>query len=559
MTMQELAKDQLLGEHDETTRLHFEEGGSSEALSASSLLDIELGLLAVVFSACDAQSLLRVEIALGSCFGVPFRSSSGQLWNWVRVLREGGLSLDIGDSSGNVHRSSLLQLIPMKASLAAALRIASASMPLEGGWKGISLIHLSECAAALKQLHEGHPAGREIRNPDSGACWGRIERLGRLVHFDVHGCFQDESWMSIETSFCTNARLRNDRAWCARSSDVFPCVASRSLPSALTLRSFNSAGNTQGPEGGIFLGLDIRGIDGFFTRHIYDQLILSRRLDIEDLVHVAYIIRCGSVERKGGQLLKYSKDTGHMIEIGYKHAWHLAPLPNMGVALRIEGEHGSGVDLRRFVIDEDIVNAHWNNHRDGTDMAPLVCLEDNEFAAQELPAGSLDGCIALVRRGGGCGFAQKALAVQDAGAVACIIYEAVGDRQMFGEVLIMGAHYQGIDYPTPAIPTLLVSARDGATLLDIATAQGEARAQIHLGRSLADLRRTPQSFNQFKQLAASGEPVHVAVLLEAMKTSGSETGVWGPQVSWFQEPMLRRPDPNDANWVEVAEVTVLLG
>jgi hypothetical protein len=555
-----LLSNMRIQEQEEDTFLNARVTVNSD-LDTVLLPDVDPELLAVVFSACEAQTLLRVEVALGSHLGFPLRANSLYMWNWIKALRhEAGLNLTTGweDSDGDhVHSSLPLHLIPKKESLMAALEKARFSLPLEGGWRCIHPDQLSSCASVLGRLHAMHPHGREIRNPDSGVSWGCAERIGTPVHFDALGCFKGETWKTIENAFRTNSPLPAGEPWRASSSSVCHSLAGRSISLSLSLRSFSSTSNFEGPEGGIFFGLDMHGLEALFIHRGDGRFPL---LGIDDIVHVAYVIKCGSTERKGGHLLKYYPRAGQLAEISYQHPWHFAPMPNMGIALRIDVEHGSEEGLQAFCIDEELVNAHWNSRGiDRTEMAPLRLLQDNEFAARPLAPGSLTGCVALVRRGGGCGFAQKALAVQDAGAVACIIYEAHGDQEMLGKVLIMGAHYQGTDYPFPDIPTLLVTAADGVRLLAATSGQGGANARVCLGRTITDLRRPPQSFQEFQRHTAEGEPVHVAVLIEALRNPTCEAGVWGPQVSWFQGPTMRRPDPNDANWVEVAEVMVLLG
>lgn len=511
------------------------------------LPEVEPGLLALFFSACEAQTLLRVEVALGAQLGREVRASITHRWNWMRVLSEEcGLSLAAVASDGSGDP-------PSPRALAAAAQKARVSVPIAGGWQGIRKGDLATFASVLSKLQVALPSGREIRNPETGHCWGRADRVGEQVHFDVHGCFEGTAWQAIEKSFRTNTALPAGAPRGTSSSAATWSVAGQLLELALVLSSFpnNLGGSQQGPEGGAYFGLEIRGLAALFE---------SGALGLEDVVHVACVVRCGSIERKCGHVLKYSREAGHVVDIGLKHLWPLVPLPNMGMALRIDVEEiGSEEGLQRFSIDEDVTNAHWNGQlTGGTELVPLVWLEDNEFALQQPPPGSLDGCAVLVRRGGGCGFAQKALAAQAAGAAACVVYEAPGDREMLGEVHAMGTLYQGVDYPAPEIPTVLVGAADGERLLAAARAPGGARARLNLGRSVEALRRPAQSFKAFQRLAASGEPVHVALLLERIRDPHWEFGIWGPQVSWFQEPDMRRPDPKNEAWVAVAELAVFL-
>ncbi len=71
-------------------------------------------------------------------------------------------------------------------------------------------------------------------------------------------------------------------------------------------------------------------------------------------------------------------------------------------------------------------------------------------------SGALNGKIAVIRRGN-CAFGTKVLAVQNAGAAACIIINGKG-----GEIPISG----GIDGPNVTIPTIVVGSETGKAICD---------------------------------------------------------------------------------------------
>ena len=171
---------------------------------------------------------------------------------------------------------------------------------------------------------------------------------------------------------------------------------------------------------------------------------------------------------------------------------------------------------------DDVGTAQWNTGlSSGTDVVRMVWLASNEFALEPLAPGSLSGRVALVRRGGGIGFARKALAVRDAGAVGCIIYEGPGDRQRMGYVGSMGRRFLGQDFPDPGIPCALVG-ENRASQLILATQHG-ASARIGLDSSPGAMRRLPSDFREFGRNAAAGLPVHCAVL------------------DWFEGPDIKSP------------------
>lgn len=207
-----------------------------------------------------------------------------------------------------------------------------------------------------------------------------------------------------------------------------------------------------------------------------------------------------------------------VVDVSPRPFWRLVPLPNFGLSLRIEVLVGLEGACTTLLIDEEVANSQWNNELpQGTELVPLVDLKGNEFALHPLAASEIAGAIVLVRRGGGCGFAQKAQAAQDAGAVGCIIYEVQGDRETLGEVHTMGQRYAGVDYPTPSIPCVMVHAVDGARLLEAARSPSGSRAQMNFGRSDAELRRPPQSFETFRQIVSGGASVHTALLIERVQ------------------------------------------
>jgi len=110
-------------------------------------------------------------------------------------------------------------------------------------------------------------------------------------------------------------------------------------------------------------------------------------------------------------------------------------------------------------------SAEWNQSLEqGTDVARLVFVADNEFAVAGFAPGSLEGAVALVRRGGGVGFAQKALTAREAGAVGCVIYDGEGPLNCFTGP--MGLEYQDRVHPDPGIPSVLVDQATGLRLKD---------------------------------------------------------------------------------------------
>jgi len=393
-----------------------------------------------------------------------------------------------------------------------------------------------------------------------------------LTHFDAHGCFEDESWDALIEAFrtgtWTSASSQDSERWrrCRHSRYVTCDVDGVRVPLALMLSAFQFQGGFRNPSEGIVFGLDVKGLGSYFQEEVLPgstrRSLQERR---RDSLRVACVLRCGDAERSYGCVLEYDERRNVATESDTRYFWHFTPLRNLGLALSIEvkpgsdGTSGEGADA--FFIDEGISNAQWNLALPGgTDFVPLVTDLSNEFAALPYAAGVFECCVVLVRRGGGCGFAQKALAARNAGAVGCIIYECQGDREAMGYVRTMGRHFGGVDHPDPGIPCLLVSAADTNRLLAAAASPGGALARVGLERAEAVRRRIPASFEAFRRCVMRGEPLHVAVLVERV-TRPDDAG--DARVSWFEDRIARSTaeymfDRGNRSWVEIGIIEVHL-
>ena len=109
-----------------------------------------------------------------------------------------------------------------------------------------------------------------------------------------------------------------------------------------------------------------------------------------------------------------------------------------------------------------IRTAIWNMNLPSTGTVPIIHPEQNDQALTPFPEHTFVGAIALLRRGGGNGFAQKTAAAEAAGAVGCIVFD--GDGRLDPNSLpACGLVFEDVAYPAPGIPMLLV---DIAELLD---------------------------------------------------------------------------------------------
>jgi len=498
------------------------------------LPDLEMDLLALLFSACSAQTLLRLEVAFGS--RRQLRTSAQHCLNWHRTLqRELGLTVSTCDKEFATVKAVFL-LLP---------RVSS---PVDGGWQGIHISDLHMCASTVHDLHCAHPTNREILDP-SRRLLGLVRRIG-MAHFDVRGCF-GEGWDAMVNGFRNPMPTRGLPTARSATSSV-SLGGGPKFDFALTLGPFlHPATERPGaPADGLLFSLDAERLAAYFNSHMPPPHQRDQR-DPREFLHLACVLRCGDVERSSSHVLMWSPRGVEWIDS--RPFWRLIPRRNFGISLSIELLCDN---VGEVLIDEEVANAQWNMNLTSTELVPLVWFSDNLYLSNPVQHGC-EGAVVLVRRGGGCGFAQKTLCAQTAGAVGCIIYEADDDRHQMGDVHTMGSRYGGQDFPAPRIPCLLVQARHASILLDCVSFGG-ARVRLNLDRSEAELRRPPSSFVRFQELARRGEPVHAAILAEAVDRAGVE-GVeqQRPSASSFRGlGVPRNGDPANESYVQIAVVTV---
>src|SRR5439155_224866 len=100
-------------------------------------------------------------------------------------------------------------------------------------------------------------------------------------------------------------------------------------------------------------------------------------------------------------------------------------------------------------------------------------LRDDGRACSPLAAGTLAGAIALIQRGGVCGFFTKVDNAQRAGAVGVIIYQYDGEEAIFNPGDLAGTR----------IPAVMVASSDGLSLKSLVRNQPDT--QVTLDTTLA--------------------------------------------------------------------------
>lgn len=161
-----------------------------------------------------------------------------------------------------------------------------------------------------------------------------------------------------------------------------------------------------------------------------------------------------------------------------------------------------------------IRTAIWNRDLHSTDVLPIISPKQNDQALEPFPEGTFDGAIALLRRRGGNGFAQKASVAKAAGAVGCIIFDGDGPLDPWFFEPGCSLVFNDVTYPNPGIPTLLVDRELGMKLSAAARSCDGARAQILVDSSRETLMKLSPELEEFISKAVAGEPFHLAVLVE---------------------------------------------
>lgn len=124
----------------------------------------------------------------------------------------------------------------------------------------------------------------------------------------------------------------------------------------------------------------------------------------------------------------------------------------------------------------------------------VATLQDTTQACTDLPAGSLDGAIALIQRGG-CDFIIKLGIAQKAGATAVVFYQVDGSDLLFPIAAIQEA----------GIPAVLISNTDGKALKSWIASHKDT-AQLEIDPTLREI-DTSDSANQVSYFSSRGPAI----------------------------------------------------
>jgi len=466
------------------------------ACTAVHVFELDISILDRVadFVASSPRSLGKLELAFGRC---ELQSSSQHSGRWLRVL-----GAELGLWSENTDE------LPLDA-VKKALHWIGVSRPLEGGWYGLSTADLHAAA----ELFEG------LQTP-SGVCSLRGEGSAR-VHFDVR--FGAEGSRALSSFFHNTVGTTITASSTVVACDIFGQSVTLGLQLCTRPRAVVNVEGL-GPYMVLELNLDL------------EQIRLAPPDGLEECLVIRCTLQSGESRAESHSFLRKFDATDFVPEL---QEWH-------GLYKAEEIEHllsfwptAGGVchvaELELYLSDRDpgpvwsgrswdswedrpgrdVRSAVWNAWQRNTGLVPLVHVMSNELADKPFAAGALAGSIALLRRGGGLGFAQKAAAARDAGAVGCIIYDGEKALSMspWGGDECMGLMFDGAELPDPGIPTVLVG-QEVSRQLVAAAKSGNSFVRIGLDHSRESMLRMPQRFEVLVEAVRHARPIHVAVSFE---------------------------------------------
>ena len=143
-------------------------------------------------------------------------------------------------------------------------------------------------------------------------------------------------------------------------------------------------------------------------------------------------------------------------------------------------------------------------------------LRNDGRACSALPAGSLGGAIALIQRGGDCGFFTKVDNAQRAGAVGVIIYQYDGEEAIFNPGDLAGTRIPAVMVGASggqSLKSLLRSQPDAPVTLDATLAPVDAKSDLVVdvsshGPSIGDVTKGEAPIKP--ELVAVGQDVYTA-------------------------------------------------
>lgn len=391
--------------------------------------------------------------------------------------------------------------------LKSALRLRHVSRPLDGGWHDI----------------KHHSLQRMLGFFDSSEHISQGQRL-LFVHFDAH--FGAEGSAAV-ADFRQQPGVAETTIY---STSVMCELFGVAVPLRLQIRLRPEWGVQQngleywGPQSELSMGLDLDLVRLPCPGHANELRII-----------VALVSAQGQLS-EFSSLRKFDA-TGYMQEYQQWHGLYKAQQignlvtfwPTAGGTFHVaelelyDGSDSSCVpawsamswDFSKNRIGDSLRSAVWNSPTPGTDRVPLVHIPGNEHASKPFTAGVFSGAVALLRRGGGLGFAQKVSAARDGGAVGCIIYDgqkALSMDTWDGEDC-MGLKFNDTVFADPGIPAVLVGKETAERLL-AAVWTRSAYVRIRVDRSWETLSRLPHQYKETLLAVEEGNPIHVAVAFE---------------------------------------------
>ena len=408
-----------------------------------------------------------------------------------------------------------------------ALRIRSISAGLQGGWRGLTAAQFLRGMQLLQRIHMERPHGRiknhkyvDFRNP-----WSEIRevdiKLDRMLIAHVDVFFDEEAIVPIFESF---TRSNVDAVGFAHSRPVEVEVDGETAELVLKFESkvvFPHPDLPQDqPHVGLYCYLDLEEFRLRAKGGDDDVLVVSceilsashqhlrashelEKFDITGFIPAMQPWHGLYRSRRGDFLFGFDP-------AGPCHTKHIVTLVLHTGSAAVWRESSWRNTPGQMALSPMIRTAVWNRNLSGTGTVPIIHPEQNDQALEPFPEHTFTGSIALLRRGGGNGFAQKTAAAEAAGALGCVVFD--GDGHLDSEFPACGLMFEGVTHPTPGIPMLLVDHAVGMRLS--AASRCGARAQIHIESSRDACMKLPPELEEFRRTVLAGEPLHFAVQIE---------------------------------------------
>lgn len=385
----------------------------------------ELLLYLFDFAAADLVDVLALEMAL------PPTLCPDRLMLWLRLLDARGLRCALCSDAPIRYapQSGPGDLARLKMSFQ---HMSRASTVVAGGWKCSDSTEALRCAVFARRTCT------LAATPSDARCF----------HFDLTFCAPALRAFvhNLEVSYEDRHRWRSKSV---RSRELhIPFGGERSLIVALHLYSF---GTHLLPDS----ALPESALEDIYRRRRWPQPAgLSLELEVKMRPPVeegswALSLLCQS------RVVLAQKEFVCQVDTGRNGLCHTLALDFMHPICEdvLQTQQSCVQTWSRTCRNPAVATATWNESLADTIVLPLHKPSDNEMATSDFESEIFRGTCAVLRRGGGVGFAMKTRRAWRAGARACLIL----DTDNMDTATCMTCYWQGQLCEDPCIPAALIS------------------------------------------------------------------------------------------------------